>query len=117
MLKKLAIIGSTGSIGRQTLEVITAHPDKLKVVALAAGKNNLEEFAEQIKKFMPQVVSVPHEQAVSELRSLLGNIRVEILIGEDGLNAIAAAPESDLLVTAICWFCWCKTDNKSFRKR
>jgi len=117
-MKKIAIIGSTGSIGRQTLEVIGAHQDKLKVVALAAGKNSLEELAQQINIHAPGIVSVPDEQAATDLRALLTNakLKLDILIGDDGLNAVATHTESDLLLTAIVGFAGVKPTIAAIKK-
>ncbi len=105
-MKKLAIIGSTGSIGRQALTVISAHQDKLQVVALAAGKNNLDELADQINKYAPQVVSVPDAQSAASLKAMLVGkaANIEILIGEEGLEAVATHSDSELLLTAIVCF-------------
>jgi 1-deoxy-D-xylulose-5-phosphate reductoisomerase len=116
-MKKLAIIGSTGSIGRQALEVIGAHPSRLKVVALAAGKNNLEELAQQINAYAPDIVSVPDEQAAADLRTLLtAKIKTNILVGDDGLNAVATHSESDLLLTAIVGFAGVKPTIAAIKK-
>ncbi|MCK5391156.1 MAG: 1-deoxy-D-xylulose-5-phosphate reductoisomerase, partial [Deltaproteobacteria bacterium] len=67
-MKKISILGSTGSIGRQTLDVISQHPEKFDVVGLAAGKN-IELLKEQILKFRPYAVSVQYEETASELAS------------------------------------------------
>ncbi len=117
-MKKIAIIGSTGSVGRQALEVIGAHPDKLKVVALAAGKNSLEELAQQINVHAPDMVSVPDAQAVSDLRTLLAkhSAKVDIVVGEEGLNAVATHTESDLLLTAIVGFAGVKPTIAAIKK-
>ncbi len=60
--KKISLLGSTGSIGLQTLDIARAHKDTIEVVALAAGASNLDAFAEQIKEFRPAVVCVPTEE-------------------------------------------------------
>ena len=104
-MKNLAIIGSTGSVGRQALEVVSAHPERLKIVALAAGKNNLDELAKQISTHAPQVVSVSDEQSALILNDLLlTKVKPQILVGEQGLNIVATHPESELLLTAIVGF-------------
>jgi 1-deoxy-D-xylulose-5-phosphate reductoisomerase len=118
-MRNLAIIGSTGSIGRQALEVIGAHPDKLKVVALAAGKNNLEELAQQINSYAPNVVSVPDEQAASILKNLIDDnslSKLDIMIGEAGLEAVATCAESNLLLTAIVGFAGVKPTIAAIKK-
>ncbi len=117
-MKKLAIIGSTGSIGRQALEVIASHRDKIKVVALAAGKNSLDELEQQINVFAPDTVSVPDEQAARDLRALLTNrkAKLEILVGDEGLDAVATHTESDLLLTAIVGFAGVKPTLAAIKK-
>ena len=67
-MKKIAILGSTGSIGTQTLDVVRAHSDELEVVALAAGSNK-ERLKEQIREFHPELVSLSDEKKAQELRS------------------------------------------------
>lgn len=109
MKKHLALIGSTGSIGRQALEVISTHPDQLKIVTLAAGRNNLEHLAQQILQYAPIAVAVPDATAAQQLKSLLaGNPTisrsVEILIGEEGLIAVATDQDVNLVLTAIVGF-------------
>lgn len=99
-MKKIAILGSTGSIGTQTLEVVREHPDELCVTALAAGHNK-EKLKEQIKEFHPAVVSLSEEQKAKELREELSGEPVEVLWGKEGLLAVAAEPSSDILVTAV----------------
>lgn len=100
MKKKIAILGSTGSIGRSTLDVAAAHPDRLGIVALAAG-NNVALLAEQVRRFRPLLVSLATAAAADELRRLLGNDRTEILSGDEGLAAVARCPEAELVVAAI----------------
>lgn len=105
-MKRIAILGSTGSIGRQTLDIAQSHPDQLKVVALAAGRRNLPLLAQQINTFKPELVSVPDRQASDELSGLLnlqeGSPR--ILYGEQGLIEVACHSEVQTVVTAIVGF-------------
>ena len=117
-MKKLAIIGSTGSVGRQALEVISAHKDKLKIVALAAGKNSLEELAQQINIYAPDMVSVPDTQAANDLQALLPDkkAKLDIVVGEEGLNAVAVHSHSDLLLTAIVGFAGVKPTIAAIEK-
>lgn len=67
-VKKISVIGSTGSIGRQTLEIARAYPDKIKVVALAAG-SNATLLTEQVREFRPQIAALSDESKVPELRT------------------------------------------------
>jgi 1-deoxy-D-xylulose-5-phosphate reductoisomerase len=101
--KKISILGSTGSIGRSTLEVIRQFPDRFEVVALGAG-SNATLLCEQIVEFSPRVVSVMDAQVACSLQDLLygKSARLpEILYGEDGHRRVAAFPETDMLVSAM----------------
>ena len=100
-MKHLAILGSTGSIGRSTLAVVAEHPEEFAVVALAAG-NNAALLAEQIQQFHPVLVSVQDEAAAARLRELLGAAPApEILTGRSGALAVATAPGVELVVSAM----------------
>lgn len=98
-MKKIAILGSTGSIGTQTLDVVRNNKD-LEVVALAAG-SNITRLEEQILEFRPKVVSVWEEQKAKELREKVKHLDVKVLSGMDGLIACAAERESSVVVTAV----------------
>jgi 1-deoxy-D-xylulose-5-phosphate reductoisomerase len=99
-LKKISILGSTGSIGTQTLDVISQHPDKFRVVALAAGKN-IDLLKEQILKFRPLAVSVEDEKSASMLASQISTSQTQILYGQDGAETLAQMDEADLVVSAM----------------
>jgi 1-deoxy-D-xylulose-5-phosphate reductoisomerase len=100
-MKHLAILGSTGSIGRSTLAVAAEHPEEFAVVSLAAGKN-ATLLAEQIRQFQPALVSVQDEAAAAQLRELIGtNPAPEILVGRAGALAVATAPGAELVVSAM----------------
>lgn len=105
-MKQVSLIGATGSIGRQTLEVIAAHPDRLKIIAMATGTNNLEDFARQTLQFEPELVAVPNSTAAQVLVKLLGKSAsgVSIHYGEEGLEQVAAHPRADIVVTAVVGF-------------
>src|SRR5699024_9547670 len=98
-MKKIAILGSTGSIGTQTLEIVRTNKD-LEVTALAAGRN-IDLLEEQIREFRPKLAAVWSEELASELKSRIRDLDVEVCAGMDGLLAVAAVPESEILVTAI----------------
>ena len=98
-MKKIAILGSTGSIGTQTLEIVRTNKD-IKVTALAAGRN-IELLEKQIREFEPALAAVWSEDLAAELKSRLRDMQVEIRSGMDGLLAVAAQQESEILVTAI----------------
>ncbi len=98
-MKKIAILGSTGSIGTQTLEVVRCNPE-LRVVALAAG-SNVEKMEEQIREFKPVLAAMWSEEAAAQLRSRVADTGVKVTAGMEGLLEIAVMPESQVLVTAI----------------
>ena len=98
-MKKIAILGSTGSIGTQTLEVVRANPD-LRVVALAAG-SSVEKMEEQIREFHPAVAGMWTEEAAADLRSRVSDLPVKVVAGMEGLLEIAVLEEAQVLVTAI----------------
>ncbi|MBM7590589.1 1-deoxy-D-xylulose-5-phosphate reductoisomerase [Brevibacillus fulvus] len=100
-MKKIALLGSTGSIGTSTLQVVRQHPEKFQIVALSGG-SNVRLLAEQIQEFHPLFVSVGSEAAAKELRSLLGDARQpEIGYGEEGLLQAAALPDANFVMTAV----------------
>lgn len=97
--KNIAILGSTGSIGTQTLEVVRSNPE-LKVVALAAGYS-VEKLEAQVREFRPKVVGMWSEQAAADLKTRLADLDVKVVAGMEGLLEIAVLPDSQVLVTAI----------------
>ena len=100
-MKRLAILGSTGSIGQNALAVVAEHPREFQVVGLAAGKN-VEVLAEQIRTVRPARVSVQDETVAQQLEdTLAGQPAVEILSGAQGAVAVATSPEADLVVSAM----------------
>lgn len=98
-MKKIAILGSTGSIGTQTLEIVRNNPD-LSVEALAAG-TNAALMEEQIREFKPGLAVMWSEEAARDLRRRTKDLQVRILAGMDGLTEIAVLPQVEVLVTAI----------------
>lgn len=98
-MKKIAILGSTGSIGTQTLEVVRENKD-IEVLGLAAG-NNIELLEKQIREFHPECVAVWKEDRALELRTRIADTKTRVVSGMDGLIEIATIPESEILVTAI----------------
>ena len=100
-MKKIAILGSTGSIGVNALDVVSRHPGELGVVALAAGKN-LDVLKEQIERFRPKIVSVIDKEHAGRLRAMLGPAyRTEIFWGDEGVRNVASAHGADLVLSAI----------------
>ena len=99
-MKKLAILGSTGSIGSRALQIIAEQADKFQVVALT-GHRNLLLLETQIRRFKPLLAAVPEEETAVRLRENLGGVETEILWGMEGLKACAVVPEADMVVSAI----------------
>ena len=99
-MKTLSILGSTGSVGVTTLEVVSRFPDRFRVVALAAG-HNLELLLEQIVRFDPELVSVATVDLAGELRARLGTRKVEIVHGLDGACAVATHRDAQLVMSAL----------------
>ena len=98
-MKKIAILGSTGSIGTQTLDVVESNED-LQVVGIAAG-SNIDMLEEQIRRFHPKLAAVGDEKKAAELKSRVADTDCTVTGGMEGLLMLAAMPESDILVTAI----------------
>ena len=98
-MKNIAILGSTGSIGTQTLDIVREQGD-IKVWALAAG-SNIDLLERQIREFSPKLAAVWEEDAAAKLRDRVNDLPIRIVSGMDGLIDVAMIPESDMLVTAI----------------
>jgi 1-deoxy-D-xylulose-5-phosphate reductoisomerase len=106
-MKRIAILGSTGSIGRQCLSVVDALPGKFEVVALAAG-SNVALAAEQATRYGPKIVSVGTEQAARDLCEALkaargrdkNAVHPEILFGAEGMERVATQPDVEMVVSA-----------------
>jgi 1-deoxy-D-xylulose-5-phosphate reductoisomerase len=98
-MRSISILGSTGSVGRSTLDVVDAFPDALRVVGLAAG-GNLDLLAAQIERYAPELVSVRNPDDVAALRSRVRR-RVEIVCGPEGASAVASMPGADAVIAAI----------------
>lgn len=102
-MKRIAILGSTGSIGRSTLNIVESYPDRFQVVAMAAGAN-LELALEQARRWRPKVLSVAREQDAAALRSQLrkaGDSETEVVYGSAGTVFVSTHPDVDFVVSAI----------------
>ncbi len=99
-MKNISILGSTGSIGRQTLEIVSRYPEKFRVVGLSAGEN-IELLLKQIREHGPRAVSVKDEKLAGRLRSELGDSRIDILHGTEGACGIASLDTNDIVVSAM----------------
>ena len=98
-MKKIAILGSTGSIGTQTLDVVRGNKD-IQVLGISAGRNILK-LEEQVREFHPRLVAVWDEQAAKDLQIRIADLPVEVVSGMDGLLQLARMDETDILVTAV----------------
>lgn len=99
-MKTIAILGSTGSIGTNTLDIIAKFPDKFRAVGLTAG-TNVEKLEEQIRAFSPAAVAMSDEAAAERLRARCKGLKTTILSGADGLRQVATMPGADLVISAI----------------
>jgi 1-deoxy-D-xylulose-5-phosphate reductoisomerase len=99
-MRSIALLGSTGSIGMNTLDLVRQFPDRFKVYGMVAGRN-LKRLAAQIKEFSPECVAIKNERDVPRLRQLLGSHRVEIFSGEAGATTVATAAAVDVVLAAI----------------
>jgi 1-deoxy-D-xylulose-5-phosphate reductoisomerase len=99
-MRTIALLGSTGSIGISTLDVVRQFPERFKVYGLVAGEN-LKRLASQIEEFAPSCVAIKNEEDIPRLRKLLRSHRMEVLCGEPGAAAISTASEVDIVVAAI----------------
>lgn len=99
-MKKITILGSTGSIGTSTLKVVDTNPDRYRVIALTAG-NNIDLLLDQIEKYAPLGVAVSGKEQAEIIKTRLGDRCPEVYWGEEGLARIAILEESDIVVSAI----------------
>lgn len=99
-MKSIVILGSTGSIGTNTLDIVERFPEEFRVVGLTAG-NNDEMLAEQVRRFRPQAVAMSTEVAAVRLRERCSGLPTEIVSGQEGLARVASLPDAELVVSAI----------------
>ena len=99
-MKKISLLGSTGSIGVNTLDVVERNPESFQILAMSAG-SNVDLFAEQIRKFKPRVVALFDTQKISTLKEQVVDLDVEILSGEEGIFEVATISEVDVVVSGV----------------
>ncbi|MFP6637039.1 MAG: 1-deoxy-D-xylulose-5-phosphate reductoisomerase [Nitrospinaceae bacterium] len=99
-MKKISLLGSTGSIGVNTLDVVERYPEKFQVCALSTG-SNVELFATQIRKFKPALAALYDSTKVDVLKELVGDLDVEIVSGQEGTVSIASFPDADIVVSGV----------------
>jgi 1-deoxy-D-xylulose-5-phosphate reductoisomerase len=101
-MRSVTILGSTGSIGTQALDVVRRNPERFKVVGLSAAGTNQELFVGQIREFVPPLVAIADEEAAAEIRSHLGSVRgVELLVGPEAAEQLATDTEADVVLNAL----------------
>ena len=113
-IKKIALIGSTGSIGRSTLDVISGHPDRLRIEVLAAH-SNVELLATQYRQFRPSIVAVADQSKESELRRLLAGESVTVVSGEEEIIKLAGLSQVETVVNAIVGAAGLRTSLETLR--
>lgn len=99
-LRNITILGSTGSIGTQTLDIIDEHPERFRVTALTAG-SNWQLLAAQARKYLPKLVVIADEEFLCDLQEALVGLPIEVAAGSDAIADAAALPEADIVVTAM----------------
>jgi 1-deoxy-D-xylulose-5-phosphate reductoisomerase len=101
-MRSLTILGSTGSIGTQALDVVRRHPERFKVVGLSAGGANQDLLVGQIREFLPPVVAIADEDAAADVKEKLGGIRgVELIVGPDATETLARESETDMVLNGL----------------
>ena len=101
-MKAITILGSTGSIGTQTLDIVANNPNKFRVIGLAAG-SNIEILAQQIRQFCPQIVAINHESKLTALQEAIADLQPQpiLVAGQDGVIEVARYGDSEVVVTGI----------------
>lgn len=97
-MKNISLLGASGSIGTQTLDVLRSHPDQFRLVAFSVGKN-VDYAVKVIQEFSPQIVSVQREEDVLKLQAVSGNTKV--VYGSEGLLEVALHPDTEIVVNAV----------------
>jgi 1-deoxy-D-xylulose-5-phosphate reductoisomerase len=101
-MRSVTILGSTGSVGTQALDVVRRNPERFKVIGLSAAGTNQELLAGQIREFLPPVVGIADEAAAEEVRSHLGSIRgVDFVVGPDAAERLASEADADIVLNAL----------------
>jgi 1-deoxy-D-xylulose-5-phosphate reductoisomerase len=99
-MKSIIILGSTGSIGTNTLDIVQRFPEEFRVLGLTGG-GNIDKLEEQIRTFKPKAVAVSTESSAATLRTRCAGLSLDILAGEDGIAQVAAMPGAELVISAI----------------
>ena len=117
-MKSVTILGSTGSIGTQALDVIRHNPDRFKVVGLSAAGGNRELLAGQVREFLPPVVAIADEDAAADVRQKLAALKgVEVISGPDAAEVLARDAETDVVVNALVGLGRARPDARDVAER
>ena len=101
-MRSITILGSTGSVGTQALDVVRRNPERFKVVGLSVAGTNQELLIGQIREFLPPVVAIADEAAAEEVGGVLSSLRgIELLVGPDAAERLAADTEADIVLNAL----------------
>ena len=111
MKRNLAILGSTGSIGTQALEVVSEHPDLFEVYALTAN-NQVDLLINQARKYMPEVVVIANEQKYPELKEALEDLPIKVWAGSDAIAQVVQSEPIDMVLTAMVGYAGLKRVGK-----
>jgi 1-deoxy-D-xylulose-5-phosphate reductoisomerase len=112
MLKRIALLGSTGSIGKQTLEVVDQHPDNFEVEVLTAN-NNIETLIEQARKYQPDTVVIANPEKYNELKDALSGEDIKVYAGPEAIEQVVEAQSIDVVLTAMVGFSGLKPTIKA----
>ena len=101
-MKRITLLGSTGSIGTQTLDIVAEYPDKFQIVGMTAG-GNIELLAQQIRQFQPEIVAIASQNKLVELKEAIADLDIKpiLLAGAEGIETVAAYGDSEIVVTGI----------------
>ncbi len=101
-MKAITLLGSTGSIGTQTLDILKSHPEDFRLVGIAAG-NNVELLAQQVRQFQPEIVAICNESKLAELKAAIADVapQPQILAGNEGVVEVARYGDAEAVITGI----------------
>ena len=101
-MKAITLLGSTGSIGTQTLDIVASHPDRFRLVGIAAG-NNVDLLAQQVRQFKPEIVAIRNAQKLTQLREAIADLdpQPQLVAGEEGIIEVARYGDAEAVVTGI----------------
>ena len=101
-MKRITLLGSTGSIGTQTLDIVAEYPEQLQVVGMTAG-GNIDLFAQQIRQFRPEIVAIANQKKLADLQEAIADLETKpiVLVGSEGIETVASYGDSEVVVTGI----------------